>query len=280
MSGTLPPGACDTHCHVFGPQSRFAYAANRTYTPQEAPREALFALHRAHGLDRAVIVQPAVHGTDNRVTLDAIAASGNAYRGIALVPQDVTPAALDALHAGGIRGVRFNFLSHIAAPPPERTVQRIAELVAPLGWHILLHLTPADLGTAWNYMKPLAISFIVDYMARINTADGLDQPGFRLLLDIAADARCWVKISGADRASAAGAPFEDVLAFSRALLEAAPDRILWGTDWPHPNIKGPMPLESDLLALLRKAAPEPALLQQVLVDNPNRLYRFDVPLNT
>jgi predicted TIM-barrel fold metal-dependent hydrolase len=278
MSGALPDGACDTHCHVFGPESLFPYDPKRISTPAEAPKEALFAMHRRYGLDRAVIVQPNLHGVDNRVTLDAIAASGNAYRGVALVPADVTGEMLQDLDAGGIRGVRFNFLKHLGLPPSEDAIRHIAERIAPLGWHILLHITPEHLETAWNYVRRLDVPFVIDHMARISTADGLDQPAFKLLLDIVADPRCWVKISGGDRASAAGAPFDDAIPFARALLEASPERTLWGTDWPHPNVKGPMPQETDLVALLHKIVPEKDRLQQVLVDNPDRLYRFHAPL--
>lgn len=278
MSGVLPLGACDTHCHVFGPESRFPYAPDRTFTAAEAPKEALFAMHRRYGLDRAVIVHPNLHGFDNSVTLDAIAASGNAYRGVALVPDDVTSEMVRELDAGGIRGVRFNFLKHLGPPPAESTVRRIAELIRPLNWHILLHITAEHVETAWNYVKPLDVPFVIDHMGRINTADGLEQPAFKLLLDIATDPHCWVKISGGDRASAAGAPFDDAIPFGRAILEAAPERTLWGTDWPHPNVKGPTPQESDLVPLLHKMVPEPDLLRRVLVDNPSRLYRFDEPI--
>ena len=274
MSGALPSGACDTHCHVFGPQAHFPYAPGRT-TPFEAPKEALFAMHRRYGFDRAVIVHPNLHGFDNSVTLDAIAASGGAYRGVALVPDDVTSDGLRALDAGGIRGVRFNFPKHLGPPPSESTVRRIGELIAPLGWHVLLHVMPEHLETAWAYVKPLNVPVVIDHMARVSTADGVDDRAFRRLLEMASDPRCWVKISGGDRASATGAPFDDAVPFARAILETAPQRTLWGTDWPHPNVKGPTPQEDDLVSLLHKIVPEEDLLRQVLVDNPDRLYRFD-----
>jgi predicted TIM-barrel fold metal-dependent hydrolase len=275
MSHELPQGACDSHCHVFGPASRFPYAAERPYTPQEAPKEQLFALHRKLGLDHAMIVQPAAHGFDNSVTLDAIAASGLRYRGIALVPPAITEGEIFALHKGGIRGVRFNFLSHLSSPPNLSDFRRIAELIAPFGWHVVLHVMPNDMPILPRYIDSLAVPFVIDHMGRISAADGMKAAGFHALRELVQNPNGWVKISGADRASAQGAPYSDVIPFARALIETAPRRILWGTDWPHPNIKGPMPSETDLLAFLKRVAPEPEMFRAILCDNPNRLYRFD-----
>lgn len=274
MSGALPEGACDAHCHVFGPAWRFPYDSARTYTPEDAPREALLDLHAALGIDRCVVVQPACHGFDNAVTLDAIAASGGRYRGIALVPADVTSEALATLDAGGIRGVRYNFVPHLSPPPLLEAFRAVVERIAPLGWHVLLHVSAGDLPTLGRYLDGLPVPVVIDHMGRIDAGAGLDQQPFAALLDFAGDPNIWVKISGGDRVSAAGAPWRDAIPFARRIVEVAPDRTLWGTDWPHPNVKGPLPDDTALVTLLREMLPEPELLRKVLVDNPERLYGF------
>ncbi len=272
MSGVLPTGACDSHCHIFGPAVRFPFDPNRTYTPADAPKEALMALHRSLGLDRAVIVQPACHGFDNSVTLDAIAASSGTYRGIALVPTNFTSGEITALNAGGMRGVRFNFVRRLGAPPTLADFQRIVDLIAPFGWHVALHLSADDLESVGPYLKGLKIPFVIDHMARINAASGLDQDPFRKLLDLAHDPRAWIKISGIDRASATGAPFHDAVPFAQKLVETVAERILWGTDWPHPNVRGPVPDDQALRDLLPVIVPDKQVLHQILVENPARLY--------
>lgn len=229
-------------------------------------------LHRRLGIDRAVIVQPACHGFDNSVTLDAIAASGGNYRGIALVPETVTAAEIAALHRGGMRGVRFNFVRHLGAPPALAAFHRIVGLIAPHGWHVVLHLSADDLDAAAPYLHELVIPFVIDHMARISASRGLDQEPFRKLLDLAGDPRAWIKISGADRASAAGAPFHDAVPFAQKLVEVSPDRILWGTDWPHPNVRGPVPDDQVLRDLLPMIVPDKRILHRILVENPTRLY--------
>jgi predicted TIM-barrel fold metal-dependent hydrolase len=274
VSGALPAGACDAHCHVFGPGDTFPYAPERTYTPEDSPKEALFALHRRLGIDRAVIVQPGAHGFDNRVTLDAITASGGRYRGVALVRDDATPSGISALDAGGMRGIRFNFTPHLGPPPSESAFRRLADLIAPFEWHVVVHVVPPALATVANYVKDLPVPVVIDHMARINAADGPTHDAFRRLLDLLKDPNVWVKISAADRASTNGAPYDDVLPYMESILEAAPDRTLWGTDFPHPNIKGSEPSKDTLLKLLRRAAGDGDTLERVLVDNPNRLYGF------
>lgn len=235
------------------------------------------ALHARLGIDRAVIVQPAAHGFDNSVTLDAIAASGGRYRGVALVENDVTQEELMRLDAGGIRGVRFNFVPHLSAPPTVEIFQRIVKRIGSLGWHVLLHIGADNLPMLDHYLADQDIPVVIDHMARISTQGGVDQAAFQQLLRLAKDPRIWIKISAADRASAAGAPYDDALPFMRALAETAPDRLLWGTDWPHPNIKGPAPDEFVLLDLLKRVLGNPAFQYRVLVENPARLYGFEPP---
>ena len=274
MSGDLPKGACDTHCHVFGPAARFPYS-DGSGADQDAPKEALEQLHRSLGVDRTVIVHTARHGVDNRATLDAIRSRGRSCRGTALVDETITEDEIAALHAGGMRGVRFHFMPHLGPAIEQPAYRRIIDRIAPFGWHVLLHFQARNYDTVAPYIDGLEIPFVIDHMGRFDAADGLDQTPFRRVLDLAADPRCWVKISGADRLSATGAPYDDMAPFMRQLVEASPERTLWGTDWPHPHIKGPVPDEKVLLALLKRVAPEPERLRAILVDNPDRLYLFD-----
>ncbi len=268
----VPPGACDAHCHVFGPADRFPYAPDRAYTPPDAPYEDLVRLHRVLGVERAVIVHASCHGSDMRVTLDAIARSGGAVRGVAVVDPGVTDADLAALDAGGIRGVRFNFVKHLGGMPDMAFFDRVLAQVEPLGWHVVLHLDAEDVVELAPRIARIRVPFVIDHMGRVKAKDGLDQRPFRQLLELMRNPLAWVKICGAERVSSAGAPFRDALPFARALVEAAPDRVLWGTDWPHPNVAGDMPNDGDLVDLLAEAVGDEAVRRRVLVDNPARLY--------
>jgi predicted TIM-barrel fold metal-dependent hydrolase len=270
-----PPGACDAHCHVFGPADRFPYAPDRAYTPPDAPFEGLQALHRILGIERAVIVHASCHGTDMAVTLDAIARSNGAYRGVAVVKGDITDGELEALHAGGIRGVRFNFVKHLGGTPDLEVFDRVVARVERLGWHVVLHLDAGDILEHSARIAALRIPFVIDHMGRVRAKDGLEQAPFRRLLELMKNPLAWVKICGAERVSSAGAPFRDAVPFVRALLAAAPDRVLWGTDWPHPNIAGDMPNDGDLVDLLAEITDDEGLRRKVLVDNPTRLYWND-----
>jgi len=271
----LPPGACDAHCHVFGPDAVFPYAPDRAYTPPDAPFEALVALHRTLGISRAVIVHASCHGSDMRVTLDGIARSGGTMRGVCVVDPGVTDAELARLHAGGIRGVRFNFVRHLGGMPDMAFFQRVLSQVEPLGWHVVLHLDAADIVPLAPTIAAIRIPFVMDHMGRVRARDGLQQPAFRQLLDLLRNPLAWVKICGAERVSSAGAPFRDAVPFARALVDLAPDRVLWGTDWPHPNIAGDMPNDGDLVDLLTEAVPDEPIRRRILVDNPTRLYWGD-----
>ncbi len=268
----VPPGACDAHCHVFGPADRFPYAPDRAYTPPDAPYEDLVRLHRVLGVERAVIVHASCHGSDMRVTLDAIARSGGAVRGVAVVDPGVTDADLAALDAGGIRGVRFNFVKHLGGMPDMAFFDRVLAQVEPLGWHVVLHLDAEDVVELAPRIARIRVPFVIDHMGRVKAKNGLDQAPFRQLLELMRNPLAWVKICGAERVSSAGAPFRDALPFARALVEAAPDRVLWGTDWPHPNVAGDMPNDGDLVDLLAEAVGDEAVRRRVLVDNPARLY--------
>ena len=268
----LPAGSWDTHCHVFGPAADYPWAEPRPYTPAEAPRETLFALHAKFGVDRAVIVHPTCHGTDMRVTLDAIAATGGRYRGIALVQPDISFAELEALHAGGIRGIRFNYTRRLGEVPSPELLLGLSERIAPLGWHIVLHFDPDDMPGFEAIAGQLPVPYVIDHMGRIRAERGIDQEPFQALLRMAADPKCWIKISAADRASSEDRGYRDTVPFAHALIAAQPDRILWGTDYPHPGVRLPVPEEADLVELLHVFVPDEALRHRILIDNPERLY--------
>lgn len=271
----LPAGACNAHCHVFGPPDRFPYAAGAFQPAAEAPKEALFALNDRLDLQRCVVVQSACHGFDNRATEDAVAARQHSYRGIALLPTDVPDAELRRLDAAGFRGVRFNYMAHLGGGTPIDQVLALAGRLAPLGWHLQIHGDPAlltDLGPA---LRRSPVPVVIDHIGRVDAAAGLQQPAFVALQRLMDDERFWVKVSGCDRISRQGPPYDDALPFAQALVQAHGDRVLWGNDWPHPNHAGPLPVEEALVALIDRIAPTADARQRLLVDNPQRLYRFD-----
>ncbi|MEX0406509.1 amidohydrolase family protein [Aquibium sp. LZ166] len=268
----LPAGACDAHCHIFGPAAEFPFAPERNYTPVDAPKQKLFALHRLLGIERAVIVQASCHGTDNTAMIDAIAAAGGRYRGIAMVKPDVTDAELAALHEGGVRGVRFNFVTHLGQDADLDAVRAVIGKIKPLGWHAVIHFEADRLEKLAPVLKELPLTMVIDHMGRVDASLGVDQPAFRMLVDLMEDERFWVKVCGSERVSRAGPPFHDAVPFARMLVDRFPDRVLWGTDWPHPNIKKHMPDDGALVDLLALIAPEEDRLHSLLVDNPTRLY--------
>ena len=267
----LPPLATDAHCHVFGPAAVFPYAPDRRYTPEDAPKEALSALHAHLGIGRAVIVQASCHGSDNRAMIDAIAAAPSTTRGVAIIDEGFDDAALRILHAGGVRGARFNFVRHLGGAPDPDVFRRLTARMATMGWHVVLHLDAPDIVPLTPMMKALPLPFVIDHMGRVDAAQGVEQPAFRALLDLARDERCWVKVSGAERI--AKPPIAAALPFAKALVEASPDRTLWGTDFPHPNLAHPVD-EADLVDLLPQFLPTAAAQRKLLVDNPARLYEF------
>jgi predicted TIM-barrel fold metal-dependent hydrolase len=267
-----PPGAVDAHCHIFGPGDVFPYAADRAYTPPDAPYEGLVALHRKLGIDRAVIVHASCHGSDMAVTLDGIARSGGAMRGVAVVDPGITEAELARLDAGGIRGVRFNFVRHLGGMPDMAFFERVLAMIEPMGWHVVLHLDAEDVVELAPRIAAIRIPFVIDHMGRVKARLGVEQRPFAQLLELMRNPLAWVKICGAERVSSAGAPFRDALPFAQALVAAAPDRVLWGTDWPHPNIAGDMPNDGDLVDLLAEAVPDEGTRARIMVSNPERLY--------
>jgi 2-pyrone-4,6-dicarboxylate lactonase len=266
----LPELACDAHCHVFGPAERFPYALDRRYTPEDAPKEALAALHRRLGIGRAVIVQASCHGTDNAAMLDCISSDAARYRGVAIIDDDCNERSLEVLHAGGVRGVRFNFVKHLGGAPDMAVFQRVMTRIKPLGWHVVLHLDAPDIAELAPMIAALPVTAVIDHMARAPAMDGIMQAPFQSLLELVRHRHVWVKVSGAERIAAP--PFRTALPFAQALITAAGDRVLWGTDFPHPNLKHPVD-EADLVDLLPEYG-DAAALQALLVDNPARLYGF------
>jgi len=271
---TPPPLACDAHCHIFGPGSKFPYAKDAPYVPPDAPFEELQRLHKVLGLERAVIVHASCHGADMRVTLDAIARSKGAYRGTAIIDESFTEKDFQRMHDGGIRGVRFNFVKHLGGRPDMQFFQRTIQRVQPMGWHLILHLDAQDLVEFEDLFKRVLVPMVIDHMGRVKAKDGLAQPAFQVLLNWMKNEKFWVKICGAERVSSMGPPFTDAVPFAQALIAAAPDRILWGTDWPHPNVGAHMPNDGDLMDLFPLMAPDAALQAKILVENPARLYGF------
>ncbi len=278
---TLPAGACDSHFHVFGPPDRFPYAATRRYEPPAAPIEHYWNVQKITGLARGVVVQPTVHGTDHAAIVDAIARSDGRLLGVACIDQDTTDADLAALKAAGIRAARFSLMSDRAGSA--KAMAREVDRIARLDWSLVLHIEPRFLLAHEDFIRGLPVATVIDHMARIDPGEGLDQPAFGLLLDLLADVRFWTKICGVDKISARpqahvadGPPFADVVPFAKAVIEAAPDRVIWGSDWPHGNTFAPgrTPNEGDLLDLLREMVPDFETRRRILVDNPARLYGF------
>jgi 2-pyrone-4,6-dicarboxylate lactonase len=269
---TPPPGACDAHCHIFGPGDRFPYAPNRPYTPPDAGKERLKALHEHLGFSRAVLVQASCHGRDNSAMVDAMEWSNGAWRGVAMVDASVSDRELERLNTAGVRGVRFNFVAHLGGAPDLAQVNEVIARIASIGWHVELHLDAHDIAAYRDFLERLPVPFIIDHMGRVEARRGLDQPAFRLLLDLVkTNERAWVKVSGAERVSSTGKPFRDAIPFGRALVEAAPDRILWGTDFPHPNVTE-MPNDGESVDLFAEMVSDDALRTKILVDNPVKLY--------
>lgn len=278
---TLPDGACDAHFHVFGPPDRFPFAATRRYTPPAAPIEHYFMMQRAVGLTRGVVVQPTAHGVDNRAILDAVAKGEGRVLAVANMDRTTSDADLERMQAGGIRGVRFSLMSDRSGATDD--IAAAIPRIAPLGWSLDLHIEPEHLLAHEAFVRSIPVPVVIDHIARVRPSEGLDQPAMGVVLDLARDDRFWFKISCPDKISGNpdavvedGLPYGDVIPYARAVIDAAPDRILWGTDWPHANNFGPgrIPNDGDLIDLLAAFAPDEAVRNRILVDNPARLYGF------
>jgi len=272
-----PPGAVDAHCHVFGPGDQFPYAPERKYTPCDAGKERLRALRDLLGFERNVIVQATCHGADNRALVDALLDSEDRARGVATVRRDVTSGELDELHAAGVRGVRFNFVKRLVDALPFDSLQEIAGRIAPLGWHIVIYFEAAELRGLYDFFTSLPTTVVVDHMGRPDVSQPVDGPEFELFVKLLREnGNFWSKVSCPERLSRSGPPeYSDVVPFARRIVETFPDRVLWGTDWPHPNMKNHMPDDGKLVDYIPRIATTAQLQQQLLVDNPMRLYWSD-----
>jgi 2-pyrone-4,6-dicarboxylate lactonase len=270
---TLPRGACDTHFHVFGPGAKFPYAAGRSYTPADASKEALFALHQHLGIERGVMVQSAAHGFDNSAGADLIATKPGAYRGVALLSVNTDANELRRLHALGFRGVRFNYMKHLGEGAPIDQVMQLARKLADLGWHLQIHMESSLIGDMTSALQRSPVPVVIDHMGRVDASLGLNHAHFGKLLELMKDKKIWVKVSGCERASRQASPWKDAIPFARKLVEEFPDRTLWGTDWPHPNLKE-IPDDGVMVDNLEQIAPSEKQRQALLVDNPARFYGF------
>ncbi|MFD7921737.1 amidohydrolase family protein [Streptomyces sp. NPDC059740] len=277
---TLPPGTVDAHCHVFGPGARFPYAPERKYTPCDAGRDELFALRDHLGVSRNVIVQATCHGADNSAMLDAVAASQGRARGVATVRPDVTDAELRRLDDAGVRGIRFNFLKRLVDAAPKDALAALAKRIAPLGWHVVVYFEAADLAELADFFTSLPVPPVVDHMGRPDVTDSPDGPEFTRFLRFVDRGEVWVKVSCPERLSVSGPaaldgerhPYTDVVPFARRVVEEFPESVLWGTDWPHPNLTDHMPDDGLLVDQVPRVAVTAAQQHRLLVANPMRLY--------
>ena len=270
---SLPAGAVDAHCHVFGPGAQFPYAPERKYTPCDASKEQLFALRDHLGFARNVIVQATCHGRDNRALVDALAASNNMARGVATISPKTETAELQALHAAGVRGVRFNFLKRLVDATPREVYLETAKKIAPLGWHIVVYFEAQELEDLTPFLNALPTTIVVDHMGTPDVAKGVDHPDFQRFIDLmASNTRVWSKVTCPERLSVEGPPYRDVVPFAKRIVERFSDRVLWGTDWPHPNMRAHAPDDGLLVDGIPLIAPTAALQKALLVDNPHRLY--------
>ena len=268
-----PHGAVDAHCHVFGPGDVFPYSPKRKYTPADAPKEQLFALRDMLGFDRNVIVQASCHGTDNRAMIDALDTAGEKARGIAVVDTDISLDELKMMDHAGVRGVRFNFLKRLVDSTPRENYVRVAEKVAKLGWHVVIYFEAPELEELAPFITSLPVVVVVDHMGRPDVDLGTDHSQWlRFLRLMDEHENIWVKVSGPERLSKLGPPYDDVVPFGKTLVERYPERVLWGTDWPHPNMETHVPDDGMLVDFIPRIATSQDLQQKLLVENPMRLY--------
>ena len=276
-----PAGAVDAHCHVFGPGSEFPFAPERKYTPCDASKTQLFALRDQLGFARNVVVQATCHGADNRAMVDALLGSSGMARGVATVKRSVTDAELQAMHAAGVRGVRFNFVKRLVDFTPKEELLEIASRIAPLGWHVVIYFEAVDLPELWDFFTSLPTTVVVDHMGRPDVSKGVDSAEFALFEKFMRQhENVWSKVSCPERLSVTGPTalkgeqhaYRDVIAFAKRIVESFPDRVLWGTDWPHPNLKDHMPDDGLLVDFIPHIATTAVLQRKLLVDNPMRLY--------
>lgn len=270
----VPEGAVDAHCHVFGPGEIFPYAPARKYTPCDASKEKLWALRDHLGFERNVIVQATCHGADNRALVDALEDSQGRARGVATVTRDIRDDELQKLHTAGVRGVRFNFVKRLVDVLPRDTLVEMAERLKPFGWHLVIYVESQDLPELSDFFASLPGTIVFDHMARPDVSKAVEGEEFDLFIRMLVENQnMWAKVSCPDRLSVSGPPgYDDVVPFAKRVVETIPDRVLWGTDWPHPNLKSHMPDDGKLVDYIPKIAVSEELQHKLLVDNPMRLY--------
>ncbi|MFH8476384.1 amidohydrolase family protein [Streptomyces sp. NPDC018000] len=277
----LPEGAVDAHCHVFGPGAEFPFAPERKYTPCDASKDQLFELRDHLGFARNVVVQATCHGADNSAMADALRASGCLARGVATVRPGISDAELRELHEAGVRGVRFNFVKRLVDAAPRQDLWDVVERIKPYGWHVVVYFEAADLADLRDFFLAIPVPLVIDHMGRPDVDKAPDGPEFEAFLDfMRARPDIWCKVTCPERLSVSGPPalvgereaYRDVVPFARRVVEEFPDRVLWGTDWPHPNLTDHMPDDGLLVDFIPHIAPTPELRHKLLVDNPMRLY--------
>jgi predicted TIM-barrel fold metal-dependent hydrolase len=274
-----PPRACDTHAHVFGPADKFPYAADRSYTPPDAPLEKYLRMLDTVGFDRGVLVQGSAHGSDNSAMLDAISRTPARLRGVAVADAIVPAAELRRWHALGVRGLRFNHFFrggqlHYRGGVPLEAARVHATVMKELGWHLQLWIDVKDLPDTIPIVQSIGLPVVIDHMGRTDARAGIGAPGFRSLLRLLGDDGCWVKVSGPHRLSDNAPDYPEVRAFHKALVAENPERLVWGGDWPHPRMEAEMPDVGHLYELFHDWTPDEATRKRILVDNPTRLYGF------
>ncbi|MDG2294212.1 MAG: amidohydrolase family protein [Paracoccaceae bacterium] len=269
----LPKGAVDAHCHVFGPLPEFPFAPERKYTPCNAGKNKLFKLRDYLGFERNVIVQATCHGTDNSAMVDACRAAGELARGVASVRSDITASELGEMHEAGVRAVRFNFVKRLVDATPREVFLEIAGKIQKFGWSTVVYFEASDLADLQPFLQQLPGIIVVDHMGRPDVTKGVDHPDFQRFMDLmSGNENMWCKVTCPERLTVAGSPYEDVVPFYKAIVQEFEDRVLWGTDWPHPNMKSHMPDDGALVDYIPQIADTSAQRQKLLVTNPMRLY--------
>jgi predicted TIM-barrel fold metal-dependent hydrolase len=276
----LPALSCDSHFHIFGPGKTYPYAPQRAFTPYDAPKERLFALHAFLGFERGIFVQSSCHGTDHSAVLDALAAAEGRYRGVALLVPETPTQEIARLNDAGFCGVRFHFLPHLGNAPSYDSMRAIMRLVAPHDWHVAIHVTGKDLLAHLDFITAIEARVVIDHIARLDVSEGVAGAAYTILRRLIDSGRVWVKLSGTDRVSKQAPPFRDAVLLARTLAEHAPERIVWGTDWPHPNIDKYMPDDGQLVDSIAEIAVDAATRRRMLVDNPAELFGFPTQTKT
>ena len=269
----LPKGAVDAHCHVFGPSPEFPFAPERKYTPCNAGKDKLFELRDYLGFERNVIVQATCHGTDNSAMVDACRAAGELARGVASVRSDITASELGEMHEAGVRAVRFNFVKRLVNATPREVFLEIAGKIQEFGWSTVVYFEASDLADLQPFLQQLPGIIVVDHMGRPDVTKGVDHPDFQRFMDLmSGNENMWCKVTCPERLTVAGPPYEDVVPYCKAIVQEFENRVLWGTDWPHPNMKSHMPDDGALVDYIPQIADTSAQRQKLLVTNPMRLY--------